>query len=87
MLAATQAPQAHNPIIYHPVREFKVAYYSFIMVQEVYTTNVQINLYFCINILITNKNPYMRQLLLQITVWEVKEARNGKTVHDQGAWE
>ena len=23
----------------------------------------------------------MRQLLLQITVWEVKGARNGKTVH------
>ena len=66
---------------------FKVAYYSFIRVQEVYTTNVQINLYFCFNILITNKNPYMRQLLLQITVWEVKGARNGKTVHDQGAWE
>ena len=38
--------------------------------------------FFCINILITNKNPYMRQLLLQITVWEVKGARNGKTVHD-----
>ena len=45
------------------------------------------NLFFCINILITNKNPYMRQLLLQITVWEVKGARNGKTVHDKGAWE
>ena len=29
----------------------------------------------------------MRQLLLQITVWEVKGARKGKTVHDQGAWE
>ena len=29
----------------------------------------------------------MRQLLLQITVWEVKGARNGKTVHDLGAWE
>ena len=28
----------------------------------------------------------MRQLLLQITVWEVKGARNGKTVHDLGAW-
>ena len=26
----------------------------------------------------------MRQLLLQITVWEVKGARNGKTVHDLG---
>ena len=61
---------------------FKVAYYSFIRVQEVYTTNVQILFIFCINILITNKNPYMRQLLLQITVWEVKGARNGKTVHD-----
>ena len=34
------------------------------------------------NIQITNKNPYMRQLLLQITVWEVKGGRNGKTVHD-----
>ena len=45
------------------------------------------NLFFCINILITNKNPYMRQLLLQITVWEVKGARNGKTAHDWGAWE
>ena len=45
------------------------------------------NLFFCINILITNKNPYMRQLLLQITVWEVKGARKGKTVHDLGAWE
>ena len=29
----------------------------------------------------------MRQLLLQITVWEVKGARNGKTMHDKGAWE
>ena len=28
----------------------------------------------------------MRQFLLQITVWEVKGARKGKTVHDQGAW-
>ena len=44
-------------------------------------------LFFCINILKTNKNPYMRQSLLQITVWEVKGARNGETVHDQGAWE
>ena len=42
------------------------------------------NLFFCINILITNINPYMRQLLLQITVWEVKGARKGKTVHDYG---
>ena len=31
------------------------------------------DLFFGINILITNKNPYMRQLLLQITVWEVKD--------------
>ena len=30
------------------------------------------------------KKPYMRQLLLQITAWEVKGARNGKTVHDWG---
>ena len=45
------------------------------------------SLFFCINILITNTNPSMRQLLLQITVWEVKGARNGETVHDQGAWE
>ena len=29
----------------------------------------------------------MRPMLLQITVWEVKWARNGKTVHDEGAWE
>ena len=58
----------------------KVAYDSFIRVQEVYTIDVQI--FFCINILITNKNPYVRQLLLQIIVWEVKGARNGKTVHD-----
>ena len=29
----------------------------------------------------------MRQLLLQMTLWEVKGARNGETVHDQGAWE
>ena len=29
----------------------------------------------------------MRQLLLHITVWEVKGARNGTTVHDKGAWE
>ena len=36
------------------------------------------NLFFCINILITNKNPYMGQLLLQISVWEVKGARNGR---------
>ena len=26
----------------------------------------------------------MRPLLLQITVWEVKGARNGTTVHDWG---
>ena len=26
----------------------------------------------------------MRQLLLQITIWEVKGARNGKTMHDEG---
>ena len=31
-------------------------------------------IFFCTNILITNKNPYMRPLLLQITVWEVEEA-------------
>ena len=43
---------------------FKVAYYSFIRVHEMYTINVQFNLFFSINILITNKNPYMRQLLL-----------------------
>ena len=36
---------------------FKVVYYSFIRVQEVYTINVQIY-FFCINILITIKNPY-----------------------------
>ena len=60
----------------------KVAYYSFIRVQEVYTINVQIYYFFCISILITNKNPYMRPFLLQITVWEVKGARNEKTVHD-----
>ena len=64
-----------------------MAYYSFIRVQEVYFINVQIYYYFfCINILITNKNPHMRLFLLQITVWEVKGAlkgaRNGKTVHD-----
>jgi len=53
---------------------FKVAYYSFIGVQEVYTINVQIYYFFYIDILITNKNPYMRPLLLQITVWEVKGA-------------
>ena len=29
----------------------------------------------------------MRPLLLQIIVWEVKGAQNGKTVHDKGAWE
>ena len=29
----------------------------------------------------------MRQLLVQITVWEVKGAGNGNTVHDKGAWE
>ena len=61
---------------------FKVAYYSFIRVQEVCSINVQIYYFFCSNILITNKNPYMRPLLLQITVWEVKGARNGKNVHD-----
>ena len=37
-------------------RELKVAYYSFIRAQEVYSINVQIYYYFfCINILITNK--------------------------------
>lgn len=40
------------------------------------------NFFFCINSLTTNKKPYMRPLLLQITVWEVKGARNVKTVHD-----
>ena len=45
------------------------------------------NFFFCINILITIKIPYMRPLLLQITVWEGKVGRNGKTVHDLGAWE
>ena len=52
-----------------------MAYYGFIRVQEVYTINVQIYYFFCINILKTNKNPYMRPLLLQITVWEVREDR------------
>ena len=42
------------------------------------------NFFFCINILITNENPYMRPLLLQIIAWEVKGARNGKTVHKTG---
>ena len=56
--------------------------YSFIRVQEVYTINVQIIIIFCINILVTNKNPYMRPFLLQITVWEIKGAQNEKTVHD-----
>ena len=37
--------------------------------------------FFGINILTRNKNPYMRPLLLEITVWEVKGERNGKTVH------
>ena len=61
----------------------KVTYYIFLRVQEVYTINVQIYYYFfCINILITNRYPYMRPLLLQIIVWGVKGARNGKTVHD-----
>ena len=73
---------AKFPDITMSIRTLKVAYYSFIRVQEVYTINVQFNLFFCINILITNKNPYMRQLLLQISVWEVKGARNGKTVYD-----
>ena len=36
---------------------------------------------FCINILITNKDTYMRPLLLQIAVLEVKGAVNGKTVY------
>ena len=38
----------------------------------------------CINILITNKNPYMGPLLVEITVWEVKGAQNGKTVYILG---
>ena len=61
----------------------KVAYYSFTRVQEVYTINVQIYffIFFCINILITIKNPYMRPLLLQITVCEVKGALKG---HETG---
>ena len=29
----------------------------------------------------------MRQLRLQITVWKVKGSRNGRTGHDNGAWE
>ena len=35
----------------------KVAYYSFIRVQEVHSINVQIFFFFLINIVITNKNP------------------------------
>ena len=65
----------------------KVAYYSFIRVQEVYTINKRKLNIVCINILITNKNPYMRPLLVKITVWEVKGAQNGKTVYILGAWE
>ena len=52
-------------------------------VEEVYAINVQISLFFffhhCSE---NNKNPYIRPLLLQITVWEVRGARNGKTVHE-----
>ena len=59
--------QANNAI--------KVAFYSFIRVQEVILSMCKFN--FCTNILITNKNPYMRPLLLQITVWEVKGALKG----------
>ena len=55
--------------------QLKVAYYRFIKVKGVYSINVQIYYYFCINILITNTNPYMRPLLLQITVWKVKGTR------------
>ena len=33
--------------------------------------------FFCINILITNKNPYIRQLLLQINVWEDGKREDG----------
>ena len=44
--------------------DFKVAYYSFIRIQVVYTlTKLKLN-NFCISILITNKNPHMRPLLL-----------------------
>ena len=59
-----------------------MAYYSFIRVQRVYSINVQF--FFFLHQYSDNKqkNPYMRPLLLQITVWEVKGARNGKTVHD-----
>ena len=45
-------------------------------------------IFFGLNILITNKMPYMRPLLLQITVWEVEGARNVRTVRARlGAWE
>lgn len=64
-----------------------MAYYRFIRVQEVYTINKRkLNVVY-INILITNENPYMRPLLLKITVWEVKGAQTGKTVYVLGAWE
>ena len=42
----------------------------------------QMNAYFLVMNSKRCKHPYMRQLLLQITVWEVKGARNGKTAHD-----
>jgi len=72
-------------VIFFP--SLKVAYYSFMRVQEVYTMNVQIQPTSRINTLTTNENPYMRQPLPQTTVWEVEGARKGKTVHDAGAWE
>ena len=59
-----------------PILTFKVAYYSFTGVQDVYTINKRKLNVVCINILITNKNPYMRPLLLK-----VKGARNGKTLY------
>ena len=43
-----------------------------------YIINVQIYYYFCINVLITTKNPYMRPLLLEIIVWELKWHETGK---------
>ena len=57
-----------------------MAYYSFIYEgsRGVYHKCANLIYFFCINILITNNNPYMRQLLLQITVWEVKGHETGR---------
>ena len=59
-----------------------MAYSNFIRVHEVYSINVQF--FFCINILITSKNPYMTLLLLQINFAKGHETERPCTIRGPG---